>query len=179
MQDPLADRVAKLERSNRRLMRWLVILTSALAIILPFALVAGMFFMPFSVVKNAKSGQAVYVSTFGEAAVMNFNNKRKERRLELGVVPSGTPTLHFLDRNQRPRIALWVNENDIPNLMLYEPGQKGGFIADLTPDGRPQIRMRAPVGEGTINIGFLPDGNPVMRFVDKDGKASDIRGSIR
>lgn len=171
MHDPLSDRVAKLERGNRRLRRWVFTLTLVLVIILPVSLIVSMFFMPFTAVRNAISGQAVYVSTFG-AAVMAFHNKAKDRRLELGVVSSGNPSLHMLGRDQKSRIALWVDENEIPRLMLSDPNGEGGFIAYLMPDGRPHLRMQAPVGQGTIDIGFLPDGNPIMRFRDKDGKAS-------
>jgi hypothetical protein len=42
---PLSDRVAKLERSNRRLRRWLFTLTLMLVIILLVTLIVGMFFM--------------------------------------------------------------------------------------------------------------------------------------
>ena len=172
MHDALADRVANLERSNRRLRLWLFILTFAFVIILPFALVVSMLFMPFMMVRNVISGKSAYVSTFDGVAVMGFQNKTDDRRLELGVVRSGAPSLNLLGRDQRPRLALSITDNDIPTLMLYDPAWNGGFMANLAPDGRPQIHLRSPVGKGAIYIGFRPDGNPVMRFVDKDGNAS-------
>ena len=42
---------------------------------------------------------------------MAFNNKVKVTPLELGVVPSGIPTLHLSGRDHKSRIALSVDKN--------------------------------------------------------------------
>jgi len=167
--DPLADRVTSLEQSNRSLSRRLFIVTFAVSV-LTCALIVEILFMPFAMVWNVASRQAILVSAFGDSAVMAFMNKRNERRLELGVVGPGSPVLNLLGRDQRPRIAMWVDEHDKPTVMLWDSKSEGDFKADLMPDGTPQVSMRAPHGKGTIYVGFLPDGNPVIRLRDKDGR---------
>ena len=156
MHDLVADRVAELERSDRRLRRWLFVLTSALVIVLPLALVVGMFFMPFMVVRNAVSRKAVYVSTFGDAAAMAFQNKPNERRMELGVVRSGSPTLHLLGRDELPRIALWVDENEIPALLLSDPSRSAHSRQTSRQTGDPRFGCEPPSGRAGLTSASCP-----------------------
>src|SRR5688572_20687333 len=118
-QDVSERRLARLERSNRRLRLWLVVVT--------FCLVVGGCFMPFSVVRNVVGGQSLLVSTFRGHAIMGFRNNRQERRLELGVASKGPPTINLLGSDERPHMALWINEDDTPTLMLMSPGLPGGL----------------------------------------------------
>jgi hypothetical protein len=159
--DLLADRVSRLERSNRRLRRWLIVVT--------FALIASIL-IPCSVVWNVARGQAAYVTALGDTAVMTFQDNRQKRRLQLGVVSQGSPALLLLGRDERPRIGISVNENDTPIVSLYDGKSGAGVEADLLRDGWPRIQLRAPEGKGWIDIGFSRDGYPSMKFADKDGK---------
>jgi len=142
--DEMIERLVRIERSNRRLRRWLLILTLAV-------LVLGLGLVPFSGVRNIVGRERVATTTFNGNAVISFWNPQRELRLQLGVVSSGPPSLNMSGHDERDRIAPWVNENDTPVLMLHDPNRlQGAFQADLTIDGRPEVVMTGPQGKGRI-----------------------------
>ena len=59
---------------------WLTILT--------LGLIAGVFFKPFSVIKNPLGGEMIGATTYDGSAVQGFWNRSHIRRLEMGVVKS-------------------------------------------------------------------------------------------
>jgi hypothetical protein len=162
----LAIRLARLERSNRRLRRWLILLTLGVLV----GVFVDVCFRPVSVVRAIGGKQYIGSTALGDTAVQGFWNNRGERRLTMGVVSKGYPAINLLGQNDLPRLGIFLNEGDLPSIMLYNPLRSGGIFMDVASDGRPRITLRAPAGEGAIVLGFLPDGNPSIRLVDRDGK---------
>ncbi len=157
--DLQTERITRLERSNRRLRVWLVILT--------LALVVGEFLMPFSLVQNPFGKQRIGWSTFPDVAVQAFWNAKAERRLELGTVGKGEPVVYLLDQSERLRLGMDLQPE--PTLTLRDQGGEARIRMTLEPDGSPRLSLMAPPGKGGIFMGMQADGNPILKIIDKDG----------
>jgi hypothetical protein len=155
----LADRVARLERSNRRKGIWLFALT--------LSLVVDVLFRPFSIVRNLWSGQMVAVTTTAGTAVEGFWNTRKERRLELGVVKVGEPAIYLLGQDERPRIGLDLQPE--PTLTFRDREKAARIRLALSEDGSPRLSLISSTGNAGVFLGTLADGTPLIRCTDKHG----------
>lgn len=154
-----ADRIARLERSNRRQRLWLFALT--------LGFLVGVFFQPFSVVRDLWSGQMVAVTTTAGTAVQGFWNTRKERRLELGVVKVGEPAIYLLGQDERLRIGLDLQPE--PTLTFRDQANAARIRLTLSEDGSPRLSLINSSGKGGVFLGTLADDTPLIRCTDKLG----------
>jgi hypothetical protein len=155
----IADRINRLERSNRRLKVWLILLTSVVLV--------GAFLKPYTILGNDFSGRMVGISMGSGTAVQGFWNTEKQRRLEFGVVKKGDPCLYLLGPDERVRLGLDLRPE--PNVTLRDRDGAARIRMYLLADGSPIFSLTDASEKGGIFFGIRADGNPVLLLKDKDG----------
>jgi hypothetical protein len=167
--DELSARLARLERSNRRLRIWLIILT--------LGLIAGVFFKPFSVIKNPLGGEMIGATTYDGSAVQGFWNRSHIRRLEMGVVrrEGGTPAVYLLGEDEKLRLGLDLRPQ--PTLTFCEPSGAARMRMHLTPDGTPNIGILDETEKVQVFLGILADKSPSLKLVNASGKGGVYIGT--
>lgn len=147
----LADRVAALERSNRRLK---AAVSSMVA--------AGI----------ALSTLAVSGSTTIQAKAIHLLDENGKPRLLLSVRTG----LAMLDAKNRPRIVLGI-DGEGPGLSLYGENSQVGMIANVNHDG-PALAMRDAAGRTRALLAAIDQGPGLILWNDdgKEGAALVSRG---
>lgn len=120
-------RLDRLDRENRRLRR-----ITATAVV---GLAAGILM-----------GQASPRQVPGVVEAQKFvlQDARGESRAELTVLPDGSPTLGFLDREGKPRLVLGLAPDSSPGLALLDPGEKARLTLSLQGPGSSVVALLGP-----------------------------------
>lgn len=170
MDDETIDvRLAALERTNRRLRRWLVGVTILLVLAVVFEGVS-LWARPLGIYRDTSGRMRIAVQSAGEGAYLFVWNARRQERLHLGVNREGLPALGLLGPDKQARIFLMVDEDKTSSLALSGPDPKrDAILLDVDAQGRPRLRLDAPEGKGMILLGFHRDGNPALILTDRDG----------
>lgn len=156
--DALRERVDRLENGHRRL--------KGLAGVALLALAAVM------VVGQAVANGSARVI---EAEKFVLRDASGASRTELTVLPDGSPTLGFLDKDEKPRALLGLAPDGSPGLAFLDTNEKARLTLTFA-GGAPAIAVIDKEGRVRAKLDVATDGVPGLAFLDQAGRPAALLG---
>ena len=145
----IEERVARLERQNRRLKQGL----AAVVLVVAGAVIMG-------ATKQTGLGETI------EAQAFVVKDKSGKIRALLGVSKSSEPTLQFYDKDGKWRAILGVNKDAEPTLQFYDKDGKRRAALGVTKDDESTLRLLDKDGKQRANLGVTKNGATFLSLLD-------------
>jgi hypothetical protein len=100
---------------------------------------------------------------------LSFQDDLGEKRLDMGVNPSGEPTIRLSDAQRRLRLAMTVLAGGLPAVSLYGVGTSPRMDIAVDRSGLPGIDFVGPNEKPRMTIGIIPSGEPHIHLLDSQG----------
>ena len=150
MNDPLIDRLERLDRDNRRL-RWAVHATLAIT----------------GLVLLGAQAEPRAVPPIVEATAFHLLDADGRVRSRLGFSFNGQPQLTIMDDDGKPRVRLEVQEGGAPRLTLNDADGKARAAFQVSDDGAPSVVLSDPAGTPRARLSLALNSGPNLTLLSR------------
>lgn len=177
MNDNVNERLARIERENRRMK-----MVGALML----ALIAGVFLLAqttpptvqetvmaksFTLVDGSGNIRAALAVKDDGSAGLRYYDLEGKPRAFFDIGADGSPYLGFF-KDGKPRATFSTLADGTPGLWVYDKDGEGRAFLCTNEDGSPGLSLFDKDGKVRGAFGVLADGTPTLAFFDKDGKTT-------